>query len=572
VTLPGAAQPVPQPIRDPRWGAMALAIALLALLASVTSLHNGFSYDDRWIVVENPRLHALRTFWHYFGETYWPTTNGGKLYRPFVILAYAVQWAVGGGAPLVFHLVNVGLAVACAMTVFWVAGFLVAPPVAWLAAALFAVHPVHVEAIANVVGQAELWTALLVLLAFGLYARDRRDGSLRRRTGVGICALFIVALGTKENGIVLPALFLAAETLFYRDGTVWQRLRRLRWLLWPMLALVAIYLVIRIQVAGDIAGDIEHPSLSYRAPVERAFIMLGVAPEYGRLLLWPARLYADYSPRMLMVYPAPHASQIGGALLVVCLVALLALTVRRAPAVAFGVAWFALTIAPVTNVAIPTGVLLAERTLYLPSAGVLVAIAFGLQRLSARVRLAVPAWWRRAPHLLAAALLVAGVARSSARNGFWHDSATTFRQMVDDEPYSFKAHHAWGGHLFENGRLKDGEAEWRLAIALMPGYHGVYLDLAHKYREAHMCQAAVPLYRKVIALEPELPTPRVYLVACLLELGRWREARSAARVGVAFGNARQPYLYMIDRADSALVARDSIDPMIGAKWLRRQPR
>lgn len=454
---------------------MALAIALLAVAASASSLRNGFTYDDRWIIVENGRVHAVRALWHYFDESYWPMRSGAQLYRPFVIIAYSVQWMLGGGTPLVFHIVSVLLAAACAVGVFWVAGFLVTPGVAWLAAAFFAVHPVHVEAIANVVGQAELWAALIVLLAFGLYARDRRDGALRRETGVLIWALFTAGLFTKEHVVVLPALLVAAELLLYRDVSLWHRLRRLRLLLWPMLASVAVFLALRVRVIGDIGGDIAHPSLHRRSMLERMYIMLDVVPEYGRLLLWPERLYADYSMRQLMVHATPDVSQLAGVLLLVGAVVCFALAFRRAPMVAFGLAWFALLIAPVSNVLLPTGILLAERTLYLPSVGAMLVLAIGVSAAHARLR-ADGSVLRRAVPLVCAVLLALGVGRSAVRNGFWHDTDSAFAKMVDDAPLNFKAHYAWGGQLFERQRRKEGELEWRVAIALMPDYYGVYMD------------------------------------------------------------------------------------------------
>ncbi len=556
---------------DPRWGALALAIALLAIAASATSLGNGFTYDDRWIIVENGRVHSLRALWHYFAESYWPMKSGAALYRPFVIIAYSVQWVLGGGSPLVFHLVNVILAALCAVAVFWTAGFLVAPRVAWLAAAFFAVHPVHVEAIANVVGQAELWAALVVVLAFGLYARDRRDGALRRETGLLILALFVAGLFTKEHVIVLPVLLVAAEVLLYRDTPLWQRLRRLRLLLWPMLVVTVAYLMLRVSILGAVGGDVEHPALRHRSLVERLFIMLDVVPEYGRLLLWPARLFADYSPRQLIVHAVPDASQLPGVVVLVGVLALGALCVRRAPVVTFGLTWFALLIAPVSNVLLPTGILLAERTLYLPSAGALLALALGIDALDARLRAERSALHRTVP-LVCALLLGLGVVRSSARNPFWHDSDSAFAQMVDDAPLNFKAHYARGGQLFERLKGKDAEQEYRIAIALMPDYPGVYLDLAHKYREAHVCVAAIPLYRKALALDPGLAVARVSIAACQLELAQWRAARSTSRIAIAGGDYRRAFTYMINQADSALVARDSIDPTIGAKWLaRRRP-
>lgn len=567
-TLPPAAGP-PRPLPDPRWPLLAAAIALLAIAASATSLRNGYAYDDRWIVVENARVHELRALWHYFAESYWPMRNGAALYRPFVIIAYSVQWAIGGGAPLIFHLTNVALGAACAVAVFWVAGFLVPVGVAWLAAALFAVHPVHVEAIANVVGQAELWAALIVLCAMGLYLRDRRDGPLSRETGVLLWALFTAGIFTKEHVVVLPALLVMAELVLLDDAPLWPRLRRLRLLLWPLAVSVAVFLAARVQVIGAIGGDVEHPSLMHRTMLERTFIMLNVVPEYGRLLLVPARLYADYSPRQLEVSPTLDLSQLGGLLLVISTVALFVLALRRWPPVAFGLLWLALFIAPVSNILIPTGILVAERTLYLPSVGAMLVLAVGMRGVQDRLN-AERSSLRRVLPLLVAIVLALGLVRSSTRNGFWHDNKTTFSTMVDDAPLNFKAHYAWGSELFDAHRAKEGELEWRIAIALMPHYHAVYVDLGHKYREAHLCEAALQMYNKALRVEPDLPVVRVSIAACQLELARWHDARRTSRVAIADGTYRRAFRFIIDRADSALVAGDSIDPTIGAKWLARR--
>lgn len=569
MTAPRAPQQSPVRLADPRWGFFALVIVVLAVAASATSLRNGFTYDDRWIIADNGRVHSVRALWHYFTESYWPMKSGAALYRPVVVFAYSLQWAVGGGSPFVFHLVNVLLAAACAVAVYWVAGFLVAPSIAFLAAALFAVHPVHVEAIANVVGQAELWAALIVLLAFGLYARDRQDGPLRRETGVIIWFLFTIGLFVKEHVIVLPALLVAAELFVYADGTLLQRLRRLRLLLWPMLAVVVAFLAIRVQVIGGIGGDVEHPSLQRQGFVARLFIMLGVFPEYARLLLWPARLFADYSPRQLMVYSSPDVSQLPGVALLLSVGALFVLSVRRAPLAAFGMSWFALLVAPVTNILIPTGILVAERTLYLPSVGAMLVLAIGADMLRTRLR-ADGSTLQGAVPLLVVLLIGLGVVRSATRNTFWHDSDSAFEKMVDEAPLNFKAHFAYGGQLFERHKGKDGELEWRVAIALMPEYHGVYMDLAHKYREAHVCQAAIPLYQKALQVEPDLPIANISIAACQLELARWRDARTTSRVAIADGMYRRAFRFIIDRADSALVAQDSLDPTIGAKWLARR--
>jgi len=497
--------------------------------------------------------------------------NGAGLYRPLVLIAYSVQWVIGGGSPFVFHLVNVLLAATCAVAAFWTLGFVVPLGVAWVAAALFAVHPVHVEAVANVVGQAELWAAVVLLLAVGLYLRDRREGPLRRETGAAIVGLFVAGIFTKEHVIVLPVLLIATEVLLLDDGTVWRRLDRLRLLLWPLAVAAGGFLVARTHVLGYVAGDVPHPSLVNKTMIERAFIMLNVIPEYGRLMLAPVRLYADYSPRQLEVFSGPHPSQIAGAVLLASTIALFVLTVRRARVVAFGIAWFVLLVGPVCNVLLPTGILLAERTLYLPSAGAMLVLAIVLDAMRRRLGTDWSSLRPLVPGAIAAAV-VFGIGRSSTRNAFWHDTDSAFEMMAAESPLNFKAHYALGGQYFVRDKDREAEQEWHMAIALMPSYHALYLDLGHKYREAHLCDAAIPTYQKALSLEPDLPLATISIAACQLELAQWHRARTTSRIAIADGMYKRAFRYIIERADSALVANDSLDPSIAPKWLARGRR
>jgi hypothetical protein len=551
---------------DPNgWFWLALSIAALALLSSVTGLGNGFAYDDRWIIVENTRVHSLHQAWNVFDETYWPNIRGAALYRPLTILLYAVQWVLGRGSPFLFHAVSITLYALVSVLVLWLALQCLPRAAAWVAAALFAVHPVHVEAVGNVVGQAELWTALVMVAAVALYVRDRREGlPLPWQSAFVIIGCFAVGMLIKENAIVLPALIVVAEIFLVDDRRAWrERAAALRpLLLWLTLFAVA-FLWIRVRVTGELGGDVSHPSLHNLGIGARSFLMLGLVPEFGRLFVWPERLYADYSPKDVVVHTTWHLDLFPGALLVVCVTLLFIISVRRAPVVAFGLAWLAIALAPVSNVLIPTGILLAERTLLVPSVGVALAVGSATTWVLRALR-PMP----RVVHLAAAGvfviLLTLGFSQSAERQYTWKSTDAVFIALANDAPLNFKAHYTYGGRLFEQKRSKDGEREWRKAIALMPEYHGVYVDLAHKYREAHICQAAIPNYQKALSIEPALPLARVGLVACYLELGQWHRARSESRWAIADGYYRQAFEYMIERADSALVATDSLDGTI--KW------
>lgn len=548
-----------------------LAIIALAVLACVTSLTNGFAYDDRWIIVDNANVHDIARWWEVFNDTYWPAIRGAALYRPFTILAYQLEWWAGGESPLLFHVINVALYAMVSALVYTVAIEVLPRSAAWVAAALFAVHPVHVEAVGNVVGQAELWSSAMVIAALGVFLRGRRGGvPLDRKAIIIILGFYFAGMMFKENAIVLPALLLIAELFIVADARPWSRRidETVTLCLWLGL-LASVFLAVRVLVTGEIGGDVEHPALRNLTMLQRSWVMLALAPEFARLLIWPANLYADYSPRHVPVHTSPHADHTSGALLLLCLVILALVSARRFPLVTFGLAWVAITVAPVANILLPTGILIAERTLFLPSVGVVLAGASLIPWFVDRLGESTHAVRIAAAGILAI-VLMSGAAWSAERQRVWADSNTVFKALAADAPLSFKAHYANGGMMWEDHRPGEAEREWHMAIALFPEYFGVYQDLAHKYREAHICPAAIPLYKKALQIEPALPFSHVGLTACYLEIANFRTARSEARTSIADSAYRAAFEFMLCKADSALVFTDTIDAT--NRWMPRPAR
>src|ERR1019366_3328404 len=156
-----------------------------------------------------------------------------------------------------------------------------------------------------------------------------------------------------------------------------------------------------------------------------------------------------------------------------------------------------------------------------------------------------------------ALVLTLGVGQSVERTRTWKSTATVFTTLVTDAPLDFKAHYVMGGLLWEEHRAQEAEIQWLIAIRLMPDYYAVRVDLAHRYRELHHCDAAVPLYLKALAIEPALPLARIGLVACYLELAQFRKARLAALMARSEGYSPRAFRFTIEIADSSLVATDS---------------
>ncbi|HEX5832004.1 MAG TPA: hypothetical protein VFY16_13570 [Gemmatimonadaceae bacterium] len=544
--------------RPHKW-AVSVAVLLLALAASATSLHNGFAYDDVPIIRDNVRIHSLDGWWRLFGQSYWPPPYDAALYRPLVMLGFAVQWVAGGGAAGIFHVVNVVLYAAVCLAMYALAAAVLPRSAAFAAAALFAAHPVHVEAVGNVVGQAELWAALATLLAVIAYLRQRARG---KPTAIGIlalCATYALGCLAKEHAVMLPALLLAAEcTLVADPRPLRARVRDLLPLGAALAAVAVAYLVARGLAIGGMIGTIANVALARLTYGERLLAMLGVVPEWARLLLWPARLSADYSPPMIaaMRVREPGVALVAGAVVLLLTVCLAVVIARRRSVVTFGLLWFGILILPVSNILVLSGVLLAERTLFLPSAGVCLAIGAGVAWLCERCDVA--------PHLVrwaaAAALLAvvgAGTWRSATRQPVWRDDETLFAQTVLDAPLNYRAHELYGRVLFRNGRPIAGERKLREALELYPYDPAVHNMLASAYREAGLCRPAIPLYREALVLAPDRAVYRAGLAACLLHEGSFVAARGEARIGLAYGGpSRAAFERLAAAADSALASQD----------------
>ncbi|HJQ20541.1 MAG TPA: hypothetical protein VJ867_09355 [Gemmatimonadaceae bacterium] len=539
------------------WWLLALGILVLALAAGATSWHNGFAYDDVYLIAKSARMHTLAGWWREFAHTYWPEDSGGDGYRPLTILAFRLEYAIGAGKPLVFHAVNIALHAATSVAVFWLATALLPLGAGWIAGALYAVHPVHVEAVANIVGQSELWVALLTTLSMALFVHARRAGPLNVRHWVGIGVLYAIALLFKEHAIVLPALLIAAEAIVVPDrAPLNARLLRMRL---PLLVLTVValgYLWARsVVVIGGFSGF--QPYIVFQAlnlsAANRILTMVGAAPEWLRLFLWPARLMTEYAPPYIDIAQGPSVSQLPGLLVLLGILGLMLACWRRSPVTSFGIAWLVITLLPASNFVVPAGFIIAERTLLLPSVGVMLALGSAVPWLYERLESRRIAQYGAACAL--GVILALGIWRSSTRNPVWKDNETLFRQAIKDSPESYRAHFMLGVLLFERLRKTEGDNEYREAFRLFPYDPLMSLALAEQYRKAGMCDAAITLYRWLYTIEPDAQSGHTGFATCLLVTLKLDEARTEALRAIRSGGD-VPAARAIIRAATA--ARDSL--------------
>ncbi len=391
------------------------AVAACAAVVYIGALWNHFALDDNQIVQFNKLVLHFSGVWRAFVSPYWPLVGGG-MYRPLPLASYAIDWQLGGAAWW-FHAVNVAWHAGASVAVAWVARRWSGERAALAAGLLFAVHPVHVEAVANIVGRAEVMAALFVLLAvYAALAHDNLWWS---------AAALAAGLLSKENAVVAPALIIWGWMMGLAPRPSRGRMATYA-AVW--VALGVTYVVARWGVLGHELVGRPAPVFFGASPVAVRLTAVAALADVARLLVFPLTLRVDYSPaERTLVTTAIDLRFALGLLCVAAWSALLWFTWRRGRRVeAFGLGWIAIAVFPVSNLLVPIGVLVAERALYIPSAGLALAAGAWLKDLDTR-RLAV----------VLGALVVVGGVRSALRIPVWYDTQSMIMSELEDSPRSF---------------------------------------------------------------------------------------------------------------------------------------
>ena len=531
------------------------AVVAVALAASLAGLDNAFVYDDVVMIQLNDRVHGLSHWREILGSPYWPPPWNQEHYRPLTSLLFAAQYSLGAGFPLIFRITSYLLYAGAAAGVFLLGTRLLPRHIALGVALLFAAHPVHVEAVAPAVGQSELMVGLVAVMMTIVYLDRRRAGSFALRDWAVLSGLYAVASLSKEHGLVLPGLLLAVE-MFLLDGPIRARAREL-WRGYAGLTGLGLGLVVlRFAVlGGQFSGQWTTEALNGLSMAGRALTMLQVVPHWLRLLVWPAHLQVEYSPQEFMAASGIGPAEALGLLLLAAWALGVWLARRRMPVLSFGLAWMAVVLLPVSNVLVPTGSLLAERLLYLPSVGFLLGAGAVVARLLGDG--APSASKSRVLTGAVALLALAGVVRSAERHRVWRNEGIFSVRGVQDAPRSFRAQRAYGNVLFELGLKELALDAYGKAIELSaPTGHSwrVRNDLAARFRAAGESASEAEQLRLSLGENPEQEDSRGHLVAARLALGQYEEAAREADAALDRGGSPAVFRGLRALADSAALA------------------
>ena len=493
----------------PEWKAAA-AVALLAVLVYANGIGNGFVGDDKFQLLKNSVVNGPINFGKLFGSGVWGFLGiKGNYYRPLQFLVYCLIYQVGGMSAPAYHFVMVALAALNAVLVYWLVRRLADGRVAIAAAALFAIHPVHTEAVDWIASLPDLMMTTFVLTGVLLLARQR--GAPRGLRIAGHCALFLAALWTKETGVTLIVLYVAYGWIVLGRG--WSELRRNGALYCAMGMTFGVYLAMRAAALGGLA------------PAQHAFLHLSagdfalnatvMAGQYVRMLLLPAGL------NYFHVFHPIHGVTLAFVASVAAIGAL-AVAFWRAPQafVAYGILWAAVTIAPALNL---TGVgenVFTERYLYLPSVGFCWIAGWAWSQLPKRRR--------KVAQVVAAMLVIACCAVTFARNRDWRDTFTMVQVTVKQSPDAGLMHDALAAEYIDRQNVDAALAEERLAVQYEPQMAVLHKKLGYILIGLNPREAAQEL-GKAAMMEPAVATNHFDLGSALEAAGDSAGAAEAYR-------------------------------------------
>jgi len=483
--------------------AVSLLLATAAMYRSVGDFQF-VNYDDDSYVYRNPAvlrgLEAAGVRWAFFGAH-------AANYHPVTWLSHMLDAELFGKDPGPQHLVNLLFHLANTAVLFLLLRRMTGA--AWrsyFAAALFALHPLHVESTAWISERKDVLSGLFFLTSIWAYVWWTARRSAARY--LLLVLLFILGLMAKPTLVTLPLLLLLLDG--WPLGRWTARPHRLLLEKAPLFLIAAVFSVITYIVHEGAVAPLTQVPLPDR--LANAVVVYGA---YLRKTVWPNDLAVFYP------YPATIA---WGALAVsaVALLGISAAVVLRRRSSGFlttGWLWYLIMLVPMQGLVQVGAQAMADRYTYLSLVGIFVAVVWGTAELSR-------GWpWRRGVLAATAGLVFTGLTVTGHRQvGFWRDSGTLFSRALAVTDDNLVAHVNLGIHLKEHGRLEEAIAQYRKAVRINPYHPDVHYNLANALVAIGRFAESVEPYLQAVRLDPDDPDAPGNLANVLNRLGRYREA------------------------------------------------
>ncbi|CAL7943080.1 unnamed protein product [Xylocopa violacea] len=533
-----------------------LIIIVTLSLCFVNSYNGEFVFDDSEAIVHNEDVQTTPLI-DVFKNDFWGTRltykQSHKSYRPFTILSFRLHfWLRGSLIAQDYHIVNIILHIIVSILMLPVFNILLGSrerTIAFYATALFAVHPVHTEAVSGIVGRAELLCALfmwvsIIFYYYSIYARrlvyrwfsmcgciiSIATAMLCKETGitaVGICCIYDIIIVNKLFPYNIISVILLRPSYGQIKNFIWQR-RKLLIRIFILCATSLILIISRFSIMGFKAPTFQ-PVDNPASFMQNVFLrMLNYSYIYCLnvwLLICPVWLCFDWSMGCI-----PLITSIDNRILFVLLFWLILGTMfvymfnsyqdEFLRHTIMGLTMLIIPFLPASNIFFNVGFVLAERTLYIPSAGYCLLLIIGLQKLYNRVSM---------QYLLLAYITLISLffARSWIRSEQWKTETTLFRSALHVCPLNAKVHYNIAKNAADAGNATFAQYEYEEALKLNPTYAQAMNNLGNLRKDQGKYLEAEALFKRAIELQEDFATAWMNLGIVLSALKKYKESEKS---------------------------------------------
>ena len=491
-----------------------LALGLLVVVPYLPAmLWGGFVWDDSIFINADPVREVSGLWQIWFAPS---AIEGEGHYWPLVYTTFWLEHKLWGYAPTGYHIVNVLLHLANTLLVWHLVRRL-AMPGAWMVAAVFAVHPLHVESVAWVIERKDVLSGLFYLMA--VLAWMRFVEKPRSRWYVWSLALYAAALLSKSIAITLPVALL-----------IWHWWKQEHVTSTDLLRLVPFCMVGLVITVSDLsfAGILDDKSLGYSL-TERTLIAARALWFYAGKLLWPSGLAVTYPLWDIRVGDPLAWTYLIAAVAVVVALWHFRPQIGRGPLA--GALFFAVTLSPVLGF-VDYGYMqyafVADRFQYLAGIGVMAVVigsaAYGVGRL--------PDLYKKGGLGVAAVVLVVLGVLTWRQASIWKDDETLNRHIITFNPQARDAYLRLGRALYKQARYEEALEAARTAVEQRPDFAPARVNLGLTLNELGRFGEAEIHLRRAIALDPQAQDAHLNLGSVLYKQGQYEEALEVARVAV----------------------------------------
>lgn len=497
-----------------------LMIIILGFAVYFNSLQGEFIWDDIGVVRDN--LH-IRSFSN-LGKIFTQSIGAGAgdeshFYRPVVMATYMLNYYWGRLNVTGYHLGNILLHILTVLSFYWLVCLLFQNrPLAFFAAVIFVVHPVHTEAVAYIADRADIMAALFILLSFIFYIKY--IGFQSKGKYVLMLFSFAAALFSKENSIIFPGLLLLYHYIFRKKVNFRAYI--------SICVIAVIYLLLRLTLLKSAAGagTAWVSTIPARLPGFFAAVI-----SYIRLLFFPFGLHMEYGKKLFSVI---NPRVILGICAAVFLLFYAFRQKDKRQLVSFSLGWFFLTLLPVSNL-YPLAFFMSEHWLYLPSMGFCLIIAYLIISFYQRFGC------KKAVVLFSLVLIGLFFYLTVNQNNYWSNTENFYKRTLKYAPDSARVYNNLGVVYYGYGKFKEADEHCKKAIELEGNFSNAYSNQGVIYKNMGKYEEAILAYKKAISLDPDYAQAYNNLGVVLRNLGRYQEAieiyKQALEVDSNYANA-----------------------------------